>query len=220
MSNPNFIRGQPMLIAAALESVGAATAALHEYYMKIPATKLKNRIPILFKRNHFFRFVNPEVFNVGFGNIYELLNFDALDVSIIRCYTLLMLMETKQKGLPIGFLDPEVMILSTSRVDKSYMVDYVRKAFRSFVKDEFIMFAHNPGDHWLLVVLIPKWGKCHQQRSGNERGFYTAHRMIVAFGLLDVIRLGIKCSVVFTGDIFLTGQLGGQQQTCVIDVLI
>uniref|UniRef100_J3NCM6 Ubiquitin-like protease family profile domain-containing protein n=1 Tax=Oryza brachyantha TaxID=4533 RepID=J3NCM6_ORYBR len=198
MPNLNFICGQPMLKTAALESVGPATTALHEYYMKIPAAKLKNGIAILLK---------------------------------YLCR--LMLMETKEKGLPIGFLDLEVMKLSTIRADMSYMVDYVRKAFQSFVK-EFIMFVHNPGDHWLLVVLIPKWGKvlyfdsqrtrprdhtllkdvldeafltysrtykmdtskpihvtkipCYQQHFGNECGFYTAHHMILALGLLDVAR--------------------------------
>ena len=25
--------------------------------------------------------------------------------------------------------------------------------------DDLIMFAHNTGDHWLLVVVIPKWNK-------------------------------------------------------------
>jgi hypothetical protein len=59
----------------------------------------------------------------------------------------------------MGFLDPELMSLSTIQSDKSYRVNYVIKAFRHFAKKELIMFAHNPGDHWILVVIIPKWSK-------------------------------------------------------------
>jgi Ulp1 family protease len=70
-----------------------------------------------------------------------------------------MIVETKAKALPVGFLDRELMSLSTIQSDKSYVVDYVTKAFRHFAKKEIIMFAHNPGDHWILVVIIPKWSK-------------------------------------------------------------
>jgi hypothetical protein len=58
-----------------------------------------------------------------------------------------MIVETKAKALPAGFLDRELMSLSTIQSNKSYVVDYVTKAFRHFAKKEIIMFAHNPRDH-------------------------------------------------------------------------
>ena len=36
-------------------------------------------------------------------------------------------METKAKSVPVGFLDPQMMSLSTMNQDRSYVVDYVTK---------------------------------------------------------------------------------------------
>ena len=33
------------------------------------------------------------------------------------------------------------------------------KALHKFARKKLIMFAHNTGDHWILVVIIPKWNK-------------------------------------------------------------
>jgi hypothetical protein len=47
-----------------------------------------------------------------------------------------MIIETKAKALPVGFLDSELMSLSTIQSDKSYVVDYVIKAFHHFAKKD------------------------------------------------------------------------------------
>lgn len=59
----------------------------------------------------------------------------------------------------MGFLDPELMSLSTITSDRSYVVNYVAKAMQKYVKKKLIMFAHNTIGHWVLVVVIPKWKK-------------------------------------------------------------
>jgi amino-acid N-acetyltransferase len=48
---------------------------------------------------------------------------------------------------------------SNIRCNESAVVDYVKSVFNHYAKepDSLIMFAHNTGDHWLLVVVIPKW---------------------------------------------------------------
>lgn len=70
-----------------------------------------------------------------------------------------MVVETKAKSLPVGFLDPAVMSLSTMSSDKSYVVEYVAKAFRHYAKKDCIMFAHHLDGHWILVAVIPRWSK-------------------------------------------------------------
>ena len=45
-----------------------------------------------------------------------------------------MILETKAHALPMGFLDPETMSLSTITCDKSYVVDYMTKALKQLVK--------------------------------------------------------------------------------------
>ena len=61
--------------------------------------------------------------------------------------------------MPAGFLDPELISLSNITSDKSYVVDYLGRALNHYAKKEIIMFPHNPGGHWILVVIIPKWSK-------------------------------------------------------------
>ena len=70
-----------------------------------------------------------------------------------------MIMETKVKSVPVGFLDPQMMSLSTINQDISYVVDYVTKALQKYARKRLIMFAHNTVGHWILVVFFPKWRK-------------------------------------------------------------
>ncbi|TVU42240.1 hypothetical protein EJB05_08634, partial [Eragrostis curvula] len=225
--------GQPMLSPAELESVGPATAALHSHYLAACSANQNNAIAAMYKCSHFLRSENSECFLVGFPDLYDLFKIDGLDISLVRCYTLSMSLEARARALPVGFLDPQIMALPTLHLDKSYVVEYVRKALHHFAKEDCIMFAHFAGDHWILVVVIPKWKKvlyfdsvmsrqcdhgllksvldeaflsystlqmmpnnklvhvtkfpCHQQLSGNDTsGYYTAHHMTVALGLLHV----------------------------------
>ncbi|RLN28319.1 hypothetical protein C2845_PM05G17070 [Panicum miliaceum] len=93
------------------------------------------------------------------SDMYDLFNVDALDVSLLRFFTLQMVQETKEWPAPVGFLDPELMPLSTIRSCPSYVVEYVTKALQKHSKKKFIMFAHNTIGHWVLVIIIPKWKK-------------------------------------------------------------
>lgn len=70
-----------------------------------------------------------------------------------------MVVESKAKCLPAGFLDAEMMPLSTMESYKSYVVEYLTKAFHHVAKKDCIMFAHNVGAHWISLVIIPKWRK-------------------------------------------------------------
>ena len=67
-----------------------------------------------------------------------------------------MIKETKEKSVPLGFLDPETMSMSTMNEDRSYVVDYMTKAMQKLAWKKLVMFAHNTVGHWILVVLIPK----------------------------------------------------------------
>ena len=68
-------------------------------------------------------------------------------------------MKTKAKSMPVGFLDPQMMSLSTMNQDRSYVVDYVTKALQKCSRKRLIMFAHNTVGHWILVVIMLKWRK-------------------------------------------------------------
>jgi hypothetical protein len=76
-----------MLTYAKLKSAGPATISLHNHYLKGCADK-KNNIVVQFKRCHLQRSQDIECFLVGFNDLYDLFNLDALDVSLVRCFTL------------------------------------------------------------------------------------------------------------------------------------
>lgn len=130
---------------------------------------------------------------MGFDGICNLLKIDALDVSLLRCFTLCMISETKAHGLPVGFIDPETMSLSTITCDKSYVVDYLTKALmKQFVKD-CIMFAHDTGDQWILVVLIPRWGKVlYFDSMRSEKRDHSLLKDVINEAYLSICRLK-KC---------------------------
>jgi amino-acid N-acetyltransferase len=70
-----------------------------------------------------------------------------------------MVLETKAKSMPVGFLDSKLMSMSSINQDRSYVVTYVTKASSRFSRKKLIMFAHNTIGHWILVVSIAKWKK-------------------------------------------------------------
>ena len=68
-------------------------------------------------------------------------------------------METREKSVPVGFLDPKLMSISTMDQERSYVVEYLEKTLHKFARKKLIMFAHNTCGHWILVIIIPKWNK-------------------------------------------------------------
>ena len=36
---------------------------------------------------------------------------------------------------------------------------YLEKGLRKHAKKDYVMFAHNCGVHWIVVIIIPKWQK-------------------------------------------------------------
>ena len=85
-------------------------------------------------------------------------------------------METKAKSVPVGFLDPQMMSLSTINQDRSYVVDYVTKALQKCARKRLIMFTHNIVGHWILVVIIPMLRKALYIDS--ERSNVHDHNML------------------------------------------
>jgi hypothetical protein len=83
-ANPKFIMGKPMLTVIALYKVGKPCVELHNYY--INNYKSGQDIIVSYKDHHFL--VGDDFFFISFSDLYDLFNLDALDVSLMRCFTL------------------------------------------------------------------------------------------------------------------------------------
>jgi hypothetical protein len=83
-ANLKFVMGQPMLTADELDKVGQACKDLHKYYTQ----NYESSLGILgsYKDRHFL--VGDDIFMITFSNLNDLFNLDALDISLMRSFTL------------------------------------------------------------------------------------------------------------------------------------
>ena len=56
-------------------------------------------------------------------------------------------METREKSVPVGFLDPELMSMSTMDQDRSYVVEYLGKALHKFARKKTYNVCTYTSDH-------------------------------------------------------------------------
>ncbi|KAL6654638.1 hypothetical protein ACP70R_008103 [Stipagrostis hirtigluma subsp. patula] len=70
-----------------------------------------------------------------------------------------MILETKKKSQPVGFLDPQVLSLSSIEDQRDYAKSYVARQLSHYAanKDyEYVMVPYNHAEHWILVLICLK----------------------------------------------------------------
>jgi hypothetical protein len=83
-ANPKFVMGKPMLTVDVLHNAGQPCIDLHNYY--IQNYKSGQEIMVSYKDRHFL--VGDDIFLISFSDLYDFFNLDALDVSLMRSFTL------------------------------------------------------------------------------------------------------------------------------------
>jgi hypothetical protein len=73
-----------MLTSDRLRETGQYCVELHNYY--IQNYKMSQEIIIQFKDHHFL--VGDDIFVITFSDLYDLFNFDVLDISLMHYFTL------------------------------------------------------------------------------------------------------------------------------------
>jgi hypothetical protein len=76
--------GSPMLTVDMLKMAGKSCVELHNYY--INNFNKGQYIIVSYKEWHFL--VRDDIFLISWSNLYDLLNLDALDVSLMHCFAL------------------------------------------------------------------------------------------------------------------------------------
>jgi hypothetical protein len=82
--NPKFEMGRPMLTVDTLHKVGKPCVELHNYY--INNYKSGEDIIVSYKDCHFL--LGDDIFLILWSDLYNLFNLDALDISLMHCFTL------------------------------------------------------------------------------------------------------------------------------------
>jgi hypothetical protein len=83
-ANPKFVIGKPTLTIEALYKVGQPCVELHNYYVN--NYKSGQDIIVSYKDRHFL--VSDGFFLISFSDLCNIFNLDALDVSLMHCFTL------------------------------------------------------------------------------------------------------------------------------------
>jgi hypothetical protein len=83
-THPNFEKGKRMLNANEFCKVGQFCVELHNYY--ILNWKKIDVIVVKYKHSHFL--MDDGVLIISLSDLYDLFNIDALDVFLMRCFTL------------------------------------------------------------------------------------------------------------------------------------
>jgi hypothetical protein len=83
-ANPEFEMGRPMLTVNVLKLAGKSCVELHNYY--INNYKSGQDIIVSYKDRHFL--VGDDIFLISWFDLYDLFNLDALDISLMCCFTL------------------------------------------------------------------------------------------------------------------------------------
>jgi hypothetical protein len=83
-ANPNFVMGWSMLTTDELDKAGQPCIDLHNYYIQNYMSG--QDIIVSYKDRHFL--VGDDIFIITFPGLYDIFNLVALDVSLMRCFTL------------------------------------------------------------------------------------------------------------------------------------
>jgi len=86
MANPKYKPSEPMLSEEALKIAGESCEGLHAFVMQKSlhgTTEISAKMPASsFDTDGELQLI------VGFNDLYDLFNFDSLDVGLLRCWTL------------------------------------------------------------------------------------------------------------------------------------
>jgi hypothetical protein len=83
-ANPKFVLGKPMLTIDVLKQAGKSCVELHNLY--INNYNKRQDIIASFKEEHFL--VGNDIFLILWFDLYDIFNLDALDISLMHCFTL------------------------------------------------------------------------------------------------------------------------------------
>ncbi|CAN6299540.1 unnamed protein product [Urochloa humidicola] len=146
--------GQPMLPPDQIGKLSYFPRYLHDWYSKRTKNDLLSHTISLLFFEKYFQLEEKQEFFIQLDLLYDLYNRDALDVSLVRCWTLSKALECEAKNLNIGFLDPNEVNIRRIEENPSGMETYLQQCFVKLQDRNFILLPYNFNFHWILVAIF------------------------------------------------------------------
>ncbi|RLM69217.1 hypothetical protein C2845_PM17G05110 [Panicum miliaceum] len=81
------------------------------------------------------------------SDLYDLFNLDALDISLLRCFSF------KRDGVRCWIVDPQLFSATGNQCKSNDVIDQIAK----LMNNDFVVGAYNTDGHWVLCAQQPSW---------------------------------------------------------------
>ena len=76
--------------------------------------------------------------------------------------------------MSVGLLDLDPLSIDSMTKGRGFSVSYLEKSLKKHAKKDYVMFAHNYGVHWIVVIIVSKWQKVLYLDSNRGRKTYLS----------------------------------------------
>nr|ABB46793.1 hypothetical protein LOC_Os10g07000 [Oryza sativa Japonica Group] len=153
--------------------MGTACKDLHLYYMEKSNARKPNKATDILGEHDGKPFLGPTNYIVvDFKDLFDLYRLQAVDTSLLKCYSLLSWQWCQKHAPEVAFLDPQVVTITNLQNDRQGMVNYIYDTLWSRRDKEYIMCAYNQYAHLILLFITPKWSTCHYLNSRIDKNAY------------------------------------------------
>nr|AAK92601.1 Hypothetical protein [Oryza sativa Japonica Group]AAP52262.1 transposon protein, putative, CACTA, En/Spm sub-class [Oryza sativa Japonica Group] len=142
--------GKPLVKPEQLQSLPTQMYKFHRLYMEMSATG-REMIEVRIRDTDFLQ--GEDILWINYKGIYELYQLDALDVSIMSCWTLMEIKRARRRGVfDTGFIDPQKVNVAMLDEYPQATEDNLVHLLKAQHYKMFILLPYNAEFHWVLLL--------------------------------------------------------------------
>ncbi|PNT65665.1 hypothetical protein BRADI_3g00465v3 [Brachypodium distachyon] len=145
---------EPFLTEDEIKNISWPCQKLHSYCLRV--FRSQPGINLSIKHHHFNLSDGDLQIMVPWSDLWNLYSFKELNASLMRCWTLHLFRKCEDEGIPIGFMDPDLMSGQSIEADQK-IKNYVVNALVAHWEKDIILVAHYSVEysHWITIALSP-----------------------------------------------------------------